>query len=481
MIVGAGGRVSAAKWTIDPVVDAPASASALPSEMKSETADSSPSDLAPKPFDLIPRTEKEPTAEQDATMTTESSCVSGDCGSCGSCGPCGAPVCNVGPEGRAWFRADYLLWWTRSPYVGPLVTTSTDPLDGGILGRPTTSILFGDRRTNTDARSNFRFTAGWWFDCGRTGGIEFDAFTLGEANDGYSFTSSGSPLLARPFYDVSLAQQNAELVAHPTWLGGTTSGNISEYFQSAGFHLRLNLCCCEAYCPTPRCDEVCTRAELYYQYARAFAAAHTQPDSYRVDLIAGYRHYRLNDRLEIHEDLLVLENHPPDVAGTQFDINDRFRSQNDFHGGELGLVAQFYRGPWSFEFLAKMGIGNHNQVVQISGNTLVSRPGADPYNHQGGLLALPTNIGHYTRDQFVVIPEFGIELGYQIDCRWRAYVGYNVLYWANVLRASEQVDFSVNPTQFSGGELVGEARPAFSFHDSDFWAQGLNFGLECRF
>ena len=58
----------------------------------------------------------------------------GECPTCDDV-DCG---CLVGPVGRYWFRADYLLWWTRGSYVPPLVTTSTNPADGGILGRPTT-------------------------------------------------------------------------------------------------------------------------------------------------------------------------------------------------------------------------------------------------------------------------------------------------------------------------------------------------------
>jgi hypothetical protein len=43
----------------------------------------------------------------------------------------------------------------------------------------------------------------------------------------------------------------------------------------------------------------------------------------------------------------------------------------------------------------------------------------------------------------------------------------------------------VNVTQFpiqsGNGPLMGAARPAFNFNETDFWAQGLNFGLELRY
>ena len=39
----------------------------------------------------------------------------------------------------------------------------------------------------------------------------------------------------------------------------------------------------------------------------------------------------------------------------------------------------------------------------------------------------------------------------------------------------------MNASQFPPGTLSGAARPNFVFHTTDFWAQGLNVGLEYRF
>jgi hypothetical protein len=39
----------------------------------------------------------------------------------------------------------------------------------------------------------------------------------------------------------------------------------------------------------------------------------------------------------------------------------------------------------------------------------------------------------------------------------------------------------VNPTQFPPGTLTGPAQPSFTQRTSDFWAQGLNLGLEYQF
>lgn len=54
-----------------------------------------------------------------------------------------------------------------------------------------------------------------------------------------------------------------------------------------------------------------------------------------------------------------------------------------------------------------------------------------------------------------------------------------------MFRAGRQIDPVVHVSQFpirSGNDpLVGPARPAFRFDGSDFWAQGLNFGLELKY
>ena len=69
----------------------------------------------------------------------------------------------------------------------------------------------------------------------------------------------------------------------------------------------------------------------------------------------------------------------------------------------------------------------------------------------------PTSIGIYDRDQFAVIPEFNLNVGYQLAGHLRGRVGYTFIYWTNVLRATEQIDTVINPTQFPlAGGLVGQ-------------------------
>ena len=193
------------------------------------------------------------------------------------------------------------------------------------------------------------------------------------------------------------------------------------------------------------------------------------------------------DRLTAHQQSVSLHADSGYAPDTIIERIDLFDSTNDFHGGELGLIAEYNRGPWSVEFLAAMTLGNNHALVTINGSTAVTTPGFATINYAGGLLALQNalnghgNIGRYEDDRFVVIPQFGVELGYQPTARAKLTLGYNFLYWARVVRAGDQIDLNVNPTQVPPGALVGAPRPRFEFRNADFWAQGMNVGLELRF
>ena len=403
---------------------------------------------------------------------------------CDVCGDCGCePACFVGPSGRFWLRADYMLWWTKGSRLPPLVTTSTNIEDGGRLGQPTTSVLVGNSWINGGSRSNVRLTFGFWFDCGQTVGMEFDLFSLGESMKNYHLSCIDESLLFRPYYDVATGgTPAAQMVCYPDMITGSVDVRGRNYFHSGGLRVRFNLCCHDCCCcecsecscyADDCCGETCGGYPSDFNFLKL--------SRYRIDLIGGYRNFRLDDSLRIREDLISTDPGGDVPVGTTFDIEDSFRTRNEFHGGELGLVAQIDRGPWSLELLAKIAFGNNERIVTINGSTVVTTPEGTVASHTGGLLALPTNIGRYYDDEFVVIPQVGLELGYQVNCNLRAYVGYNFLYWAEVTRAADQIDMGVNTTQLPPGELAGPARPAFTLHDTDFWAQGLNFGLELRY
>ena len=77
--------------------------------------------------------------------------------------------------------------------------------------------------------------------------------------------------------------------------------------------------------------------------------------------------------------------------------------------------------------------------------------------------------------------KLGFNLGYQFTNHIRGFVGYNFLFWSNVVRPAEQIDTVVNPLLIPpAAGRVGPNRPQFNFNGADFWVQGINFGVDFR-
>jgi Putative beta barrel porin-7 (BBP7) len=327
----------------------------------------------------------------------------------------------------------------------------TPQAQAGVAGTPGVATLFGGSRVDDDWRSGGRLRVGSWLDCQQTLGVEVNFFMLEDAVSRGDVTSRGSPILARPFFNTATGQPDAELIAFPGSLAGTFSARETSTLLGAGAWLRYNLCC---------------------------------GDCVRVDALLGYRYLRLTDHLGIREDLVSTDANNPNVPlGTQLSVVDQFHTTNDFHGADLGLTGEFRRGPWALGWLAKVAVGPNLGVVDVSGATTVTVPGFAPQTSAGGLLALSSNSGHFDRNRVAVVPELGVKLSYQVTPRLRALVGYDFLYWTDVVRPGGQIDTAINPNLLPPPllPLVGPNRLAPRLSTSDVWVQGISFGLEFRY
>jgi hypothetical protein len=363
-----------------------------------------------------------------------------------------APDMSPPPGPRFYLNAEYLLWWTRSDRTPPLVTTSSNPADFGFLGSPTTQVLFGgtlDRNPYNGAR----LTAGYYLDdCGHTA-IEVSGFILGQETARFMASSAQYPVIARPFFNLNQGIEFSQLIASP----GVSTGNVQisapSRFWGAEANLRCNVCC--------GCD-------------------------WKVDALGGFRYLNLEESISIQENIQGLAGAPAPFTNALVTVNDHFATRNQFYGGQLGLDAEFHRGPWSLDLRGKLALGETHQHLTIDGSErLVAADGTVTVS-RGGLLALPSNIGQFNRDRFSVVPEIGVSLGYQLTEHLRVSVGYNFLYWTNVLRPGQQIDRVIDVTQIPnfaapGTAPTGQNRPAVPFKESDFWAQGLTVGLEFRY
>jgi hypothetical protein len=128
-----------------------------------------------------------------------------------------------------------LIWWGQGNPVPPLVTT-------GVLEEPGTEILFGDDRIDDAARGGVRLTLGYWLDDCRACGVEAHyAYLANDSGGGYFAESTGDPILARPFFNVGLGVQNAQLLAYPEFHEGQISVDTLSEIHSAGVLLRQTL------------------------------------------------------------------------------------------------------------------------------------------------------------------------------------------------------------------------------------------------
>jgi len=348
-----------------------------------------------------------------------------------------------------WVRAEYLLWWTEGFDTPPLVTTSpqgTNSNIAGVLGYSSTSILFGSGLVNTDLNSGGRISFGHWFTPCRHWALEGSYLGISRETTRFRADSSQIPILARPYVDLSENAQAALLAAYPnTWSGSLAVDAFSE-LQTAEAMLRRRL--------LDDCGQT-------------------------LDFVAGYRFARLYEALWIGQSSRWLRQEGPFVQGTTLSISDRFVTDNQFHGAQIGFVYQERVGRWSLEMLAKLALGANYAELSVEGSTTVSVPGSGTTIYSGGLLAQQTNQGLHTRNELAVIPELGVTLGFDITCRLRATVGYTFLYWSRVARPGGAVD--LDASQLPPEEPTGLRRPAVRFVADDFWAQGINLGLDYRF
>jgi hypothetical protein len=133
---------------------------------------------------------------------------------------------------------------------------------------------------------------------------------------------------------------------------------------------------------------------------------------------------------------------------------------------------------------AKVALGDTHEALNVFGtSTLVPNPGPTQ-TAAGGQFAAPSNLGRTTRDTLAIVPELELGVAYQFGHHWQAYVAYDFLYWSRVVRPGRQVDLVVDTRGdqidpgFTGDQV---AFPRPMFNRSDFWAQGITFGLSATY
>jgi hypothetical protein len=360
---------------------------------------------------------------------------------------------------RLWLDAEYLLWWTKGIHLPPLLTTgaTTDPFPG-VLGQPGTKVLIGDDSVGGSDRSGGRFSIGYWLGNDRNLGVDGSYFFLGRQAVDQGFASSGSPLLTRPYINTVSDTQAALRLAFPGRRDGDFSSTVTNELWGAEANVRVAL----------------WRNGLM-----------------QFDVLAGFRYLHLREALETGDDVFLLApvRLPAKTTANALSLQevssvDQFATRNDFYGGQIGAHTTIVWGRLFMDLTGKVALGSTHEAVSIEGaGQVAGRFGVTPVPF--GTLALPSNQGGFGRDIFTVVPEGRLTIGYQVTSHLRAYVGYTFLYTSRAVRPGDAIDLGYNPSMVTAalgkGTIVGGPRPVFPGTDSEFWAQGLDFGLEFRY
>lgn len=334
-----------------------------------------------------------------------------------------------------WLGTEYLMWWFKDQDVPPPLITTGPAAGGGVLGTPGTTRI-DPNSYDYHTVSGLRLNAGRWFGDDRIFGLESSAFLFERVSSGSVASDfTGATLIAQPF--VVAGAGNAAI---PASAPGAFGGGVG----------------------------IMTNNRLWGSEINAIHARPSRREGLNVTTMLGFRYLDLNETLQIVSPAFNLPGNPPTGQFTQF--SDAWGAHNQFYGGQLGTRFDYQSGRFFINGLVKVGLGSTHQSVTINGSFVTQPPGGAATVVPGGIYTGATNIGRFTQDEFTVIPELQLNVGYQLRPRVRTYVGYNFLYWSDVVRPGEQID-----------PVFGGGRPTPLMNRTDFWAHGLSFGVELRY
>ncbi|MCI0377161.1 MAG: BBP7 family outer membrane beta-barrel protein [Gemmataceae bacterium] len=362
--------------------------------------------------------------------------------------PVSVPESEAHRDAHIWGSIEYLMRWVKAaPFPVPILSTG-NPLDAvpGALGQPGTVVLFGGSGAHYNPISGGRVTVGTWLGEYQVFGIEASGFLLDRETETFAIGANGrstTPVYV-PTFRPDVGRLGTFAIADPV-LGVDGSVILNNTIKMFGgevnglFGLACSDCCC-------------------------------------VSFLTGVRYFDLAEEFS----LLSSQNDP--VLNASAALSDRFGTHNQFYGGQIGLKASRRFGRATLDVVGKLAVGMNHETVAVAGSTALGGPGnPNPGVFPGGIFAEPTNIGVDREDKFAFIPEVQIRLGIDVTPFIRVLLGYEFLYMHRVVRPGDQIDSAINSTQQQGRALVGEARPARLFNQSEFWMHGANAGVELRY
>jgi hypothetical protein len=369
--------------------------------------------------------------------------------------------------------------------------TGAAELTGGIFGKPGTTTLFTGRDFDYRSFSGARAKIGVNLDADGFWSFELGGFILPKRSVDYTNVSNanGTPLLTIPFLDAATGLQNSlDISSQDLKFNPYLFGNV---------HIQSDI--------------------FVWGYDANVVAHSVRTGDRAIELLAGFRALNLTENFRMDQTLTPtltgnvtiqnpvvgqgINNYFNVLANTPVFVTDQFGTRNQFFGGQVGGRFNWNSGALSADLNMKVALGVTHQQATINGSTLAlaavnGTTGVVGTNllTPGGVFALQNNIGSFAQNQFTVVPEIGLNLKYALTSQFAFRFGYSAMYWSNVARAGAQIDPVLNsklvPTgalqPFKGGDTAfipgqEQGRPFFAFHDTAFWAHGINVGMEFQY
>lgn len=304
--------------------------------------------------------------------------------------------------GCAWVSAEYLYWWLKD---APLP-------DGGALF---------PGQFDYNPASGVRWSAGIHNEDG-TIGLEGGMFFLERRAVSLSADASATGISIPPFLNI------------PAGAGATATLTAGNRFWGG--------------------EALLTKA-AFGQYCKKA--------SYQVDLLGGFQFLDLNESFES----LTTATLP---AGAVFQFGNTvivgpanatadaaLQGRNQFFGGQLGIRGEFRTGRLFVFGSGRCGLGLSHQHLSLLATTTGTA---------GGTTTTATTALDAVHDEFAIVPQVTLNIGYQVTRNLRVYAGYDYLYWSNVARPGDNVLFAV---------------PGAGVDQTNFYTHGVNFGAGWHF
>ena len=351
---------------------------------------------------------------------------------------------------RMQFRIEAATFWPDGQNLPALVTTTRPPGPPSTNGLPPNATnLFGGSEVLSESTQGIRGEIGTYFDDRKSHGVLFRFFDIGSNSLSYISTPTSEPVVTRPFFNSDPAENGLRTISvnEPTSTSGSLNASISSDMYGGDI--------------------------LFRQLILRDCAG-------RIEFLAGYQTARLADSLLINSTITALTTTPA-PAGTISQLSDNFRTTNRFNGMALGFNGILRERWWSLSGLVKLGFGNMERSVDIDGSSTITVPGnpGSTSTSANGLLARNTNAGSYVQSTFIVSPETNLTLGYRLNRRLEATIGYSYLGLPKVARVADQLDPQLASNL--SNPPTGASTPSFSLLSSNYALHSLNYGLQWRY